>query len=75
MHPGQDFEVDRQLPPEAEDLVEDLGLGTLFAAMAGGDKFVLAVARAARPVAVARPRRDLVPPTCPGRLRRSPPVR
>ncbi len=47
MHPGQDFEVDRQLPPEAEDLVEDLGLGTLFAAMAGGDKFVLAVARAA----------------------------
>lgn len=41
MHPGQDFEVDRQLPPEAEDLVEDLGLGTLFAAMAGGDKFVL----------------------------------
>jgi hypothetical protein len=47
MHPSEDFKVDRALPPESDDLVEDLGLGTLFSAMAGADKFVLAVAKAA----------------------------
>jgi hypothetical protein len=47
MHPDEDFKVDRELPPQSDDLVEDLGLGTLFAVMAGGDTFVLAAAKAA----------------------------
>jgi hypothetical protein len=47
MHPSEDFDVERQLPPESVDLVEDLGLGRLFDAMAGADRFVLAVAKAA----------------------------
>ena len=47
MHPTEEFDLERDLPPESEDLVEDLGLGTLFGAMARGDKFILTVARAA----------------------------
>jgi hypothetical protein len=47
MHPSEEFDLERDLPPESEDLVEDLGLGTLFGAMAQGDKFILTVARAA----------------------------
>ena len=34
MHPTEEFDLGRDLPPESEDLVEDLGLGTLFGAMA-----------------------------------------
>ncbi len=55
MHPSQDFKADRALPAGSEDLVEDLGLGTLFSAMAGGDKFVLGVAKAAVLSPLARP--------------------
>ena len=47
MHPKDDFKVDRELPPQSDDLVEDLGLSRLFATMAGGDKLVHAVAKAA----------------------------
>jgi hypothetical protein len=47
MHPDEDFQVDRELPPQSDDLVEDLGLSTLFAAMAGGDNIVLAAAKTA----------------------------
>jgi hypothetical protein len=47
MHPSEAFRSDRELPPESEDLVEDLGLSVLFSAMAGGDKFLLAVAKTA----------------------------
>jgi hypothetical protein len=47
MNPSEEFDLERDLPPESEDLVEDLGLGTLFGAMAQGDKFILTVARAA----------------------------
>ncbi len=55
MHPSEDFKADRPLLPESVDLVEDLGLGTMFNAMAGDDKFVLAVARAAVLSPLARP--------------------
>jgi hypothetical protein len=56
MHPSEDFKVGTELPPESDALVDDLGLDTMFEAMAGGDKFVLAVAKAA--VLAPRVRRD-----------------
>jgi DNA mismatch repair ATPase MutS len=47
MHPSEDFKLDRELPPGSDGLVEDLGLSRLFEAMAKGDKFLLAVGKAA----------------------------
>jgi MutS domain V len=47
MHPGQDFDLGRELPANTADLVQDLELGTLFDAMAAGDQFLHAVARQA----------------------------
>jgi MutS domain V len=47
MHPTEDFEPDRELPTGSDGLVEDLGLSDLFAAMAGGDRYLLAVGKAA----------------------------
>ncbi len=47
MHPSEDFEPDRELPPESDGLVEDLGLSPLFEVMASGDRFLLGVGRAA----------------------------
>jgi hypothetical protein len=55
MHPKEDFKVDLELPPESKELVEDLGLGTLFAAMAGDDRLVLAVSTAAVLSPLAQP--------------------
>lgn len=42
-----DFDVEQPLPPNHEDLVQDLELETLFAAMANGDTFLFDVARTA----------------------------
>ncbi len=47
MHPSEDFKLDRDLRPESDGLIEDLGLSTLFEAMARGDKFLLAVGKTA----------------------------
>ncbi len=47
MYPQRDFDVKQALPPNAEALVQDLELSTLFAAMAHGDKFLFEVARVA----------------------------
>ncbi len=47
MHPNEAFRLERELPPESDGLVEDLGLSTLFEAMAAGDKFLLGVGKAA----------------------------
>lgn len=47
MHRERDLELEGEWPPEAGDLVEDLELETLFAAMAEGDSFLLEVARRA----------------------------
>jgi hypothetical protein len=55
MHPGEDFEADAEPAPESEALVEDLGLARMFRAMAGGDKFLLGVARAALLSPLSRP--------------------
>lgn len=47
MHPSEDFDPDRELAPESEGLVEDLGLAPLLSAMSGGDKFLATVCKAA----------------------------
>jgi DNA mismatch repair ATPase MutS len=44
LYPGQDFDFAAGLPPNHEDLVQDLELPTLLATMAAGDKFLLNVA-------------------------------
>ncbi len=47
MGADDDFEADRPLGPGSGALVEDLGLDPMLAAMAGDDKFLLSVAKAA----------------------------
>jgi len=47
MHPGQDFDLEGELPPGAADLIGDLELGTLLGAMAAGDEFLYDVAHKA----------------------------
>jgi hypothetical protein len=47
MYPTEDFKPVHELWPESEDLVEDLGLARLFEAMAGKDKLLMEVAKAA----------------------------
>jgi DNA mismatch repair ATPase MutS len=47
MHRDRDFDLDRERPWNAQDLTQDLELETLFGAMAGGDPFLLDVARKA----------------------------
>jgi hypothetical protein len=44
---GKDLDLDRDLPPQAADLTQDLGLDQLFDAMARGDNFLREVARKA----------------------------
>ena len=43
MHRDLDFDMRRALPPGAADLIQDLELNTLFAAMAQGDKLIAEV--------------------------------
>lgn len=45
LHKQKDFDLDRELPPNEQALVKDLELGTLFDAMAGGDAFLIDVAK------------------------------
>jgi len=47
MYRDRDFDLRRQLPWGTETLIQDLELTTLFNAMAHGDKFLFAVAKAA----------------------------
>jgi hypothetical protein len=47
MYRDRDFDLDATLPQNADDLVQDLELTTLFSAMAGEDEFLFDVARAA----------------------------
>lgn len=46
LYPDRDFEIERGEPAGADDLVRDLDLATALAAMAGGDRYLLGVARA-----------------------------
>ncbi len=45
LHRDRDFDLEADLPENAADLVQDLGLESLFVAMARGDKYLLEVAR------------------------------
>lgn len=45
LHQDRDFDAQQELPPNAPALIQDLELETLFRAMAGGDEFLLDVAR------------------------------
>ena len=47
MHRDRDFDLKGDLPPNAAALTQDLELETVFTAMAGGDAFLLEVARKA----------------------------
>jgi hypothetical protein len=47
MHPDRDFDLEREPPPNADALIQDLELETLWNAMAAGDEFLLDVARKA----------------------------
>lgn len=47
MHKDRDFDSEEPLPSEADALVADLGLDTLFEAMARGDRFVKNVGKKA----------------------------
>ena len=44
MHADQDLDLERKLPPSADELIQDLELGTLLRAIAAGDQFLLDVA-------------------------------
>ncbi|MHB8595697.1 MAG: MutS-related protein [Ktedonobacteraceae bacterium] len=47
MYQDQDFDLQQKLPPNAQALIQDLELNTLFNAMALGDKFLFEVANKA----------------------------
>jgi hypothetical protein len=47
MYRDRDFDPEQEPPPNEEALTQDLGLATLFGAMAEGDEFLLTVARTA----------------------------
>jgi ABC-type polar amino acid transport system ATPase subunit len=47
MYRDRDFDLQRKLPSNEEALTQDLELNTMFKAMAGGDEFLLQVARQA----------------------------
>jgi DNA mismatch repair ATPase MutS len=40
LYPDQDFDFGAELPPRSADLIQDLELDTILAAMAAGDKFL-----------------------------------
>jgi len=43
MHRDRNFDWQRELPAQAENLIQDLGLQVLFKVMSGGDEFLLQV--------------------------------
>lgn len=47
MHPGHDFDTERELPANEPVLSQDLELNTLVSAMAAGDAFLFEIARRA----------------------------
>jgi DNA mismatch repair ATPase MutS len=47
MYRERDFDLKQALPPQAQTVIQDLELSTLFAAMARGDTFLFEVARKA----------------------------
>jgi DNA mismatch repair ATPase MutS len=47
LYPGRDFDLQGQLPANAQTLIQDLELGTLFESMSLGDEFLFEVCRMA----------------------------
>ncbi len=47
MHRDHNFDWQRELPPTAENLIQDLGLAVLFKTMCGNDEFLMQVAQRA----------------------------
>lgn len=47
MYPDRDFDPEQELPPNVDDLVQDLELNVLLQAMARGDPFLFSVAKQA----------------------------
>jgi DNA mismatch repair ATPase MutS len=47
LYPGQDFDLQGHQPANAQTLIQDLELGTLFEAMSLGDEFLFGVAKTA----------------------------
>ena len=45
LHRDRDVDLEADLPANADDLIQDLGLEPILSAMAGGDKYLLEVAR------------------------------
>ena len=45
LHPDRAFAAQTHLPPDADALVQDLGLGPLLAGMAQGDEFLAEVGK------------------------------
>jgi len=45
MYKDHDFDIQRELPPNKQELIQDLDLDTLFNAMSRGDKFLFEVAK------------------------------
>jgi DNA mismatch repair ATPase MutS len=55
LYPDRDFDLGAELPVNADDLVQDLELNTLFGIMAGEDKFLFEAARMAVLTGMANP--------------------
>lgn len=55
MHPARDFELERELPPNHQALIQDLELEILLSTMAAGDRFLFDVATRALLVGVPDP--------------------
>jgi hypothetical protein len=55
MHRGRDFDTGRELPAEAPELIQDLGLDIILNAMADGDAFLHTVAKTALLASLADP--------------------
>ena len=53
MYRDRDFDLQQKPPSSEQAMAQDLELGTLFSAMAGGDEFLYQVAGKAHPVGVA----------------------
>jgi DNA mismatch repair protein MutS len=58
MHPDRDVDLEQELPPNEQALIQDLELERLLTTMAAGDKFLLDVAR--RVVLTSLTDRDLI---------------
>ena len=55
MHHDRNFDWQRELPAQAPNLIQDLGLGVLFNHMSGGDEFLLQVAQRGMLCSLAEP--------------------